>query len=137
MKDKNDYLNPTEEQEHKTLVEWLNVHKILFCHVPNEGDHRVQYRVKQKQLGVASGVPDILIFDPPPESDYVGVAIELKRKKGGRITPAQIEWLENLKERSWVAAVCRGAGEAIKLLESLGYGRRRRKLTQLQGGAVK
>ena len=115
---------PTEEQEQLALVQWLELHKIRYTHVPNEGKHKVQYRAKQKRLGVKPGVPDILIFDRPPRyPENVGVAIELKRRKGGRVTPEQTVWLEHLKARGWAVAVCRGAMEAIEFLESLGYGR--------------
>ena len=120
----NAYLNPPEEQEQLALVQWLELHKVKFTHVPNEGRHKVQYRVKQKQLGVKPGIPDILIFDPPPACpENVGTAIELKRRKGGRVTPEQSAWLCILKDRGWAVAVCQGAMEAIEFLESLGYGR--------------
>ena len=116
---------PTEEQEQLALVQWLELHKIRYTHVPNEGKHKVQYRAKQKRLGVKPGVPDILIFDRPPLSpENVGVAIELKRQKGGRVTPEQIAWLEDLKARGWAVAVCRGAMEAIRYLQELGFGGR-------------
>lgn len=113
---------PTEEQEHMTLVEWLELNKINFFHVPNEGRHKVQYRVKQKRMGVKAGVPDLILVDPPPDKSHVGTAIELKRQKGGRVTPDQAKWLDILRERGWAVAVCRGAGEAIDFLKSLGYG---------------
>ena len=116
---------PTEEQEQLALVQWLELHKIRYTHVPNEGKHKVQYRAKQKRLGVKPGVPDILIFDRPPLSpENVGVAIELKRQKGGRVTPEQIAWLEDLKARGWAVAVCQGAMEAIRVLQELGFGGR-------------
>jgi len=116
---------PTEEQEQLALVQWLELHKIRYTHVPNEGKHKVQYRAKQKRLGVKPGVPDILIFDRPPlYPENVGVAIELKRQKGGRVTPEQTAWLEHLKARGWVVAVCRGAMEAIRFLQELGFGGR-------------
>lgn len=118
------YTNPPEEAEHMALVQWLELHAIRYTHVPNEGLHKVQYRVKQKRLGVKPGVPDILIFDPPPACpENVGTAIELKRRKGGRVTPEQSAWLCVLKDRGWAVAVCQGAMEAIEFLESLGYGR--------------
>lgn len=116
---------PTEEQEQLALVQWLELHEIRYTHVPNEGKHKVQYRAKQKRLGVKPGVPDILIFDRPPlYPENVGVAIELKRQKGGRVTPEQIAWLEDLKARGWAVAVCRGAMEAIRFLQELGFGGR-------------
>jgi len=119
----NAYINPPEEAEQMALVQWLELHGIKYTHVPNEGKHKVQYRAKQKRLGVKAGVPDILIFDRPPACpDNVGAAIELKRRKGGTLTAEQKKWLEVLSQKGWAVAVCRGADEAIKFLESLGYG---------------
>lgn len=123
----NPYTNPLEENEQLALVEWLRLHNIAFAHVPNEGMHKVQYRKKQKALGVQAGMPDLLIFDHPPANpDKIGVAIELKRRKGGQISARQKRWLKILSDRGWVAMVCNGAGEAIDALDVLGYGRRRR-----------
>lgn len=125
MAETNPYTNPPEEAEQLALVQWLELHKIKYTHVPNEGKHKVQYRVKQKRLGVQAGLPDILIFDRPPlYPENVGVAIELKRQKGGRVTPEQTAWLEDLKARGWVVAVCRGAMEAIRFLQEVGFGGR-------------
>lgn len=125
MAETNPYTNPPEEAEQLALVQWLELHKIKYTHVPNEGKHKVQYRVKQKRLGVQAGLPDILIFDRPPlYPENVGVAIELKRQKGGRVTPEQTAWLNDLKDRGWVVAVCRGAMEAIRFLQELGFGGR-------------
>ena len=119
----NPYANPPEEKEQMVLAQWLDVHGIKWFHVPNEGKHKVQYRVKQKKLGVKPGVPDVIIVDSPPKyKELKGTAIELKRRKGGRVTPQQTQWLEALKNEGWAVAVCKGAGEAISFLESLGYG---------------
>lgn len=118
-----DPTNPPEEWVQWTIAEWLDMHGILWCHVPNEGEHKVQYRRKQRILGVRAGVPDILIFDPPPaRPEHRGVALELKRKEGGRLTPRQRWWLRELEARGWYAAVCYGIEEALRTLEALGYG---------------
>lgn len=119
----NPYVNPPEENEQIALVQWLRIHKIAFAHIPNEGMHKVQYRKKQKKLGVQAGIPDLLVFDQPPNyPDNVGAAIELKRREGGHLSERQRHWLVKLERRGWKVAVCRGAGEAIEFLESLGYG---------------
>lgn len=68
-------------------------------------------------------MPDLLLFDPPPIGGSCGVALELKRRKGGRTSPKQERWLRELEARGWVALVCHGAEEAIQELERLGYGR--------------
>lgn len=113
---------PSEEQEQRTVTEWLDLHKVFWCHVPNGGDRNVIVARKLKLQGVKRGVPDILIFDSPPSNpDFKGVAIELKRRKGGKVGPYQAKWLDRLERRKWYVSVCRGAGEAIGLLEKLGY----------------
>ncbi len=116
---------PTEEKEQRTVVEWLRLAGVLFTHVPNGGFRTKTEAGILKALGVSKGCPDLLIFDPPPNGGYVGAAIELKRLKGGRISPEQQDWINNLIDRHWFALVCHGAGDAIDVLTRLGYGRRR------------
>jgi hypothetical protein len=115
-------MNSTEEQEQMAVAELLDIKKIRFCHVPNEGKHKVQYRVKQKRLGVKSGVPDILIFDSPPKYPNIkGLAIELKRKRGGKVSEEQEEWLDALEKRGWAAMVCYGVDGVLDALRFYGY----------------
>lgn len=123
---------PTEDQEMQLLAEWLDLTGVLWTKTFNEGRHRPQYRIKQKRLGLKPGCPDVFIFEAPPERYDCdaclrwkpGVAIELKRQNASpsRTTPEQRAWLQALRKRGWEARVCRGAGEAIDWLESLGYG---------------
>lgn len=124
-----DTLVPYEEEEQIVVARWLDLHKVCWFHPANEGMHKVQYRKKQRQMGLKAGVPDFLIFTPPPRSDigrgyHVGTAIELKRRdRTNKPTRAQLRWLRRLRDLGWYAAVCYGSGEAIELLEELGYGR--------------
>jgi len=74
-----------------------------------------------KASGVVRGVPDLLIFDPPPLREAVGVALELKREKGGSVSPEQQRWLQELNARGWVAIVARGAADALRQLRELGF----------------
>lgn len=116
---------PSEEQEQRVVVRWLELHGVLFCHVPNGGSRRRVEAAIFRGLGVQPGVPDLLIFDPPPAApDRRGTALEMKRRKGGRLTDLQRRWLEALQARGWYAAVCHGADEALAVLQRLGYGRR-------------
>ena len=99
------------------------MHKINWFHPPNGGHRNVVVAKKLKAQGVKRGVPDVMIVDRPPANPKnVGVAIELKRRKGGSLTKEQKRWLRILSEKGWAVAVCRGADEAIKFLEELGYG---------------
>ena len=116
---------PTEEQEQVALAQWLDLHKINWFHVPNGGDRNLLVAKKLKAQGVKKGVPDIIIVDKPPANPcFSGVAIELKRRDGGKLGKDQKEWLATFARNDWYAEVCHGAGEAIELLENLGYGRR-------------
>ena len=109
--------NPYEEDEQIKLAQYLDMKNYCWCHVPNEGKHKIQYYAKQKRLGVKKGVPDNFIFDVI--DSYKGIAIELKRKKGGRVSKEQKEWLNKLEDRGWLTRVCKGADEAIDWLEDL------------------
>jgi hypothetical protein len=117
---------PTEDQEAAALAGWLDAHNILYCHVPNGGFRNVREAVKFKRIGVKKGVPDFLLFDKPRMAigNKVGVAIELKRTKGGVVSLEQKIWLDCLSGRGWISILALGADEAIVALKDLGYGRR-------------
>jgi len=113
---------PKEAEEQEKLANYLDMKKLIWCHVPNGGNRNVVTGAKLKKQGTKRGVPDVLIFEPPakrPHRDKAGVAIELKRQKGGRLTKHQKEWLEKLKKCNWVTRRCNGADQAIDLIEKL------------------
>jgi hypothetical protein len=112
---------PSEDDIQIAIAQFLDAQGICFCHVPNEGRHKVQYYVKQKKKGVKKGISDLLIFDRPPSAPwYVGAAIELKTK-GGDASEEQLAWLEKLEQRGWFTQVCHGEDHALRTLEQLGY----------------
>lgn len=111
----------SELSEQIVLVTELRKRKILFCSVPNGGFRGKREAVRLKMSGVEKGVPDLLIFDPPPnEKEKKGVALELK-VAGGRVSVDQRRWLDLLEKRGWVCLICYGAKEALVKLRGLGY----------------
>jgi hypothetical protein len=110
--------------EQRMLAQWLDAAGVLWCHPPNEGAHKAAYYAKRARLGVKAGVPDVLIFSPPPERMTArGVAIELKSQSPTtRLTDTQRDWLESLRQCGWLARVCHGADSAIDWLQQLGFG---------------
>lgn len=112
---------PSEASEQMALVRWLRRRKLVFCHVPNGGLRRKSEARKLKAMGTQAGVPDILVFSPPPVGNFVGAAIELKRIGGGRVTAHQKEWMERLEACGWATFVASGHTEAEDWLCSLGY----------------
>lgn len=114
--------DPHEYYHQCTAAAWLDAHRVLWCHVPNEGNRKVQYTAKLKRAGLKSGVPDILIFTPPPlYPQYRGCAVEMKRVKGGRLSEAQAAWLDSLSAIDWLTTVAAGADEAIGFFIECGY----------------
>ena len=114
---------PLEHDEHCIVADWLRLRpSILWTTVPNERKD-VRIAAKLKRAGVARGVPDILIFSPPPgRPGRVGVALELKRADGGNgVSPPQQFWLAALEAEGWYSFVAHGATAAIQELERLGY----------------
>ena len=107
----------TEAQEQARLAAFLYGRGWLFTATANGVlTSAAQWRTLARS-GVSPGVPDLLIFEPL--GGYAGVAIELKRIKGGKVSSEQERWLFWLRERGWCAFVARGADEAMARLEEL------------------
>ncbi len=106
----------TEEEEHLIFAQWMDSTGLAWFHVPNAGKHKPQYRAKLKRLGLKAGVPDILIPTLTHSGD-TGVAIELKRRDGGKgASPEQVAWLTKLHRNGWVTGICHGGKDASELV---------------------
>lgn len=125
---------PSEYQEQCSVAGYLDGCRVdgcpvLWCHVPNEdvgGAEDLRERRRQgamaKAAGVKPGVPDVLVFTPPPGAPGArGTALELKRRVHGEASPDQERWLAALAEIGWITAVHHGSREAVEWLKSLGY----------------
>ena len=110
-----------EEDEQRAVAQYLDMRRdLIWCHVPNGGARHAAEGGKLKAQGVKPGVPDILIFTPT-NNGYVGAAIELKRRDGGKLQESQIKWLARLEDCGWDTHVCHGSDQAIEVLKRL-YG---------------
>ena len=120
--------HPSESFEQKNVADYLDelqeLYGIWWCHVPNGGARYRGAAGLLKAEGVKKGVLDILIFTPPPMGQFSGLAIELKRVKGGVTSLDQKRWLLGLTQCGWSTSVCHGADEAIELIKSYGYDQR-------------
>jgi hypothetical protein len=116
---------PLETQEQAALFEWAYLKQkqipelaLLFA-IPGQG----VARLKRLQLeGYQKGVPDMFLavmVDTGPESQCGGLFIELKRTKGGKVSPEQYEWMGKLEAQGYRCVIARGAAEARK--EILAY----------------
>lgn len=107
---------PSEAQEQKALFEWAAWAKgkypalALMYHVPNGGSRNPVEAKNLKLQGVKPGVPDICL--PVPNPVYTALYIELKRRKGGRVSDDQRGWINALNRVGNLAVVCKGWEEA-------------------------
>ena len=81
---------------------------------------------KLKRMGQSRGYWDYDIFIPvkgvTDEIDcYELIKIEMKRKKGGVISPEQKKWGEIYKMSGIPCKICKGADEAIDFVEKFLY----------------
>ena len=108
-------LTAKETEEQETLVKYLEIRRLKFSAIPN-GMYTKSWAVKNKNKreGVRSGVPDMMIILPNKL-----LFVELKRIKGGTVSPEQKEWIEKLNGigEQVEAVVCKGCGEAIDKIE--------------------
>ena len=110
----------SEAQEQELLFEWAarESHRWpelrMMFHIPNGGSRDIREAANLKKQGVKSGVPDI--FLAVPRGGYHGLFIEMKRRDGGRLSVAQREWIDALREIDYRVEVCKGFGPAAKVL---------------------
>lgn len=113
----------SEDQEQTALAQYLDMRfgEYGWFHPPNGGSRNVIEATKLKRMGVKKGVPDVIIPCACVMIDkyYNACAIELKRTKGGRVSPEQDRWHHELERRGWLVRVCHGSGSAIDFVESL------------------
>ena len=107
---------PTEAQEQTTLFQWAAMMagkwpELRLCHaIPNGGSRNPIEARHLKDQGVKAGIPDI--FLPCPKDVFHGLYIEMKRKKGGRVSEAQRDMIMSLKAMGYRVEVCEGWEEA-------------------------
>ena len=94
-------------------IKWPEL-EMLF-HIPNGGDRHPAVASKMKAEGVKKGVPDLCL--PVARCGYHGLFIELKRQKGGTISPEQKAWIQALNGQGYRAEVCKGAAEAWDVIQ--------------------
>lgn len=111
---------PSETREQKALMAWArdasqkHPELAFLAHVPN-GEYRDWQTAKRlKALGVRPGFPDLLLL--VPRGPYHGLAIELKRRSGGKLSEEQVAWHAALTSQGYCVMVANGAIEAKRQL---------------------
>lgn len=111
---------PTEDAEQMALFIWASlaapVHPelVLLFHIPNGGSRGKAEAGRFRAMGVKAGVPDL--FLPVARQGMHGLFIELKRKKGSRVSKEQQEWGTALYKQGYAAHVCYGWEDAMRVI---------------------
>ena len=80
----------TEHEEQRELIQWFRqTFDVRIFAIPNGGQRSRTTGAKLKAEGVSAGVPDLYI---PAWRCW----IEMKREKGGQLSPAQKDWIAYL-----------------------------------------
>jgi hypothetical protein len=111
---------PTEFEEQKALVQWLELKKWKFSAIPNSTYTKSwSQKAKNKASGLRAGLPDLLIVVKARSGDILTFC-ELKRVKNSKTSPEQEVWVQTLLGCQGVqAAVCKGFDEAKLFLEMI------------------
>ena len=102
----------SEHAEQVEVVNWLHKNHpgVRIFAIPNGGLRNKFEASRIKLEGVSPGVPDLMI-------PSLKLFIEMKRVKGGVVSPEQAEWMEYLRGCGYTAEVARGCDEAIKIIQ--------------------
>jgi hypothetical protein len=98
----------SEHVEQREFVSWFRqtFGDVRIFSIPNAGSGSRVRGGKLKAEGVSAGVPDLYV-------PAWRLWIEMKRAKGGRLSPEQRDWHAYLKSIGDTVAVCHGAADAV------------------------
>ena len=107
----------SESNQQEIVIKYLRLAypDALYC--ASAGGMRTSYlqAIKMKRTGYVKGFPDLFIYEP--RNEYKGLAIEMKKEKGGVASPEQKRWQEQLRNRGYASYICKGNEEAIKVID--------------------
>ena len=112
---------PSEDTEQQMLFTWAAMSsgkypELMWMYAcPNGGLRHIQTAMKLKDTGVKAGVPDI--FLPVARHKCHGMYIEMKRRKGGKLSVYQKEWITELTKQGYYCVVAHGFEEAREQIE--------------------
>ena len=104
---------PSEHDEQRYFVQWFRRRfpDVRIFAIPNGGERGRATAGRLKAEGVSRGVPDLCV----PEWF---LWVEMKRRKGGTVSPEQKSWIAYLNKAGYKAVICKGMDEAIQEAEN-------------------
>lgn len=103
---------PSEHQEQVLFVNWfrLTYPGVLIHATPNAAKRTKRTAGIMKSEGMVAGIPDLFI-------PAWGLWIEMKRRKGGSLSPEQKRIIKYLRANGIPVHVCKGADEAMAVVQ--------------------
>ena len=97
----------SEHLEQVRLVSWFrrSYPGVRIFAIPNGGHRGASQGASLKAEGVSPGVPDLCV-------PQWGMWIEMKREKGGTLSPAQSDWISYLDDCGYQCIVGKGFEDA-------------------------
>lgn len=86
----------------------------LLTAIPNGGHRNIVVATKLRAEGVRPGFPDLVL--PVARGGFFGLFVELKRLRGGSVSPEQRQWHEQLESHGYCVRVCKGGDAAWDIL---------------------
>ncbi len=113
---------PPEWREQVTMAEYLDRREDLkgcWFHTPNGGYRGKKTGYWLRKFGAKPGVPDILVIKPLvyKGKQYVGLALELKRRTVYAISRPQKHWLAVFDAANFLTVVALSSRAALVLLK--------------------
>lgn len=107
----------SESNQQEIVIKYLRLSQPDALYCASAGGMRTSYlqAVKMKRTGYVKGFPDLFIYEP--RGAFYGLAIEMKKEKGGVSSPEQKRWQEQLRNRGYASYICKGSEEAIKVID--------------------
>lgn len=102
-------MTPSESDEQRGFLDWFEARwpHVRIFHIPNGGFRTIKAAKAMKRDGVRPGVPDLYV----PEWR---LWVEMKRAKGGRVSPEQKDWIVYLRGIGDTVIIGRGAADASR-----------------------
>jgi hypothetical protein len=111
---------PSEYSIQCQVVEYLELLKtqgkvVLFTAIPNSTFTKSwAVKMKNKKSGVRPGLCDLFII-----TSTMAFFLELKREKGGVLSPEQKKWIEAIAQAGIPAFVAKGFNQAKNTIDAL------------------
>ncbi len=102
---------PTEHTEQAKLVGRTRTFypDVEVFAVPNGGLRNKKEAVRLKAEGVTAGIPDLVFAEP--RGRYHGLYVEMKRRKGGRVSEEQHKKHRKLRQRGYKVLIGHGVDD--------------------------